>query len=80
MNVAFISDQISHKVMASGLSVEAQLTTLLVVIFAPILGYVADHYGVGIALAGFGVGALVLYLFVRVHATHTAGTQSEIAS
>jgi MFS family permease len=66
MTVSFISDQISHKVMASGLSVEAQFTTLLVVIFAPILGYVADHFGVGLALAMFGVGALFFYLFVRV--------------
>jgi len=66
MNVAFISDQISHKVMASGLSVEAQFTTLLVVIFAPILGYVADHSGIGLALAMFGGGALFFYLFVRV--------------
>jgi len=32
MNVAFISDQISHKVMASGLSVEAQFTTILAAI------------------------------------------------
>ncbi len=68
MNVSFISDQISHKVMASGLSIEAQFTTLLVVIFAPILGYVADRYGVGIALAGFGFGALLIFFFVRVQA------------
>ena len=66
MTVSFISDQISHKVMASGLSVEAQFTTLLVVIFAPILGFVADHFGVGLALAMFGVSALFFYLFVRV--------------
>lgn len=71
MNVAFISDQISHKVMASGLSIEAQFTTLLVVIFAPVLGYVADRFGVGIALAGFGFGALLLYLFVRVQETRS---------
>ena len=38
MNVAFISDQISHNVMASGLSVEAQMATVLVAIFAPVLG------------------------------------------
>ena len=76
MNVAFISDQISHKVMASGLSIEAQFTTLLVVVLAPVLGYVADHFGVGIALAGFGVGALILYLFVRVQDNYTARSQS----
>jgi len=66
MNVAFISDQISHKVMASGLSIEAQFTTILVAIFAPLLGALADSYGVGLALAAFGAGTLILYLFVRV--------------
>jgi MFS family permease len=67
MNVSFISDQISHRVMASGLSVEAQLTTLLVVICAPVLGFIADHAGVGLALAVFGAVTLLLYPFARVH-------------
>jgi len=75
MNVSFISDQISHKVMASGLSIEAQLTTLMVVILAPILGYIADHAGVGIALAIFGVGALLMYLFIRVRDPQTCSNQ-----
>jgi hypothetical protein len=52
--------------MASGLSVEAQFTTLLVVVLAPILGYVADYFGVGPALAVLGIGTLLIYLFVRV--------------
>jgi hypothetical protein len=66
MNVAFISEQISQNVMASGLSVEAQFTTILVAIFAPILGAMADAYGVGLALALLGVGTLLSYFFVRV--------------
>jgi hypothetical protein len=66
MNVAFVSDQISHKIMASGLSIEAQFTTILVAIFAPLLGALADGYGVGLALAAFGAGTLLLFIFVRV--------------
>ena len=66
MNVAFISDQISHKVMASGLSVETQFTTILVAIFAPILGALADTFGVGPALAVLGAATLLFYSFVRV--------------
>jgi MFS family permease len=66
MNVAFISDQISHKVMASGLSIEAQFATLLVVIFAPVIGYIADTAGVGLALVVFGAGTMLLYLLARV--------------
>ena len=66
MTVAYISDQISQKVMASGLSVETQFTTILVAIFAPILGALADAFGVGVALTALGATALLLYLLVRV--------------
>jgi MFS family permease len=66
MNVSFISDRISHRVMASGLSVESQFTTLLSAIFAPVLGALADHFGVGPALAILAFGVVLLYLFVRV--------------
>ena len=66
MNVAFISDQISHKVMASGLSVESQFTTILVAVLAPVLGALADAFGVGIALTVLGAGALLFYSFVKV--------------
>jgi len=66
MNVAFISDQISHKIMASGLSVEAQFTTILVAIFAPVLGALADSFGVGIALIVLSLVALLSYTFITV--------------
>ena len=52
--------------MASGLSVETQFTTILVAIFAPILGALADAFGVGIALALLGAGTFLFYFFVRV--------------
>ncbi len=66
MNVSFISDQISHRVMASGLSVESQFTTLLAAIFAPILGALADFFGVGVALMILAAGVLLLFVVVRV--------------
>jgi len=66
MNVAFISDRISHKVMASGLSVEAQIVTILVAIFAPVMGALADSFGVGIALICLSLVALSSYYFVFV--------------
>lgn len=66
MNVAYISDQISQRVMASGLSIEAQFTTVLVAIFAPVLGALADAYGVGLALTILGAGTLAFYIVVRI--------------
>ncbi len=68
MNVGFISDQISDHVMASGLSVESQATTLLMAAFAPLLGAMADALGIGAALAIFGVGLLIFSFLVRVQA------------
>ena len=68
MNVAFISDQISNKVMASGLSVESQVTTLLMAALSPILGALADHFSVGTALAVLGVAMLGFALLARVRA------------
>lgn len=66
MNVSFVSDQISHKVMASGLSVEAQVSTLLAAIFAPIMGALADSFGVGVALICLSLVTLAAYFFVAV--------------
>jgi len=66
MNVSYISDQISHRVMASGLSVESQAKTILAAGFAPLLGYFADLLGVGPALAILGAGVLAMYALVRV--------------
>ncbi len=66
MNVAYISDQIPARVMASGLSVEAQISTILVAVFAPLLGLMADHWGVGLALASLGGLACVLFLLARL--------------
>ena len=66
MNVSLVSDKISHKTMASGLSVESQITTVLMAIFAPLMGVVADKIGIGWALAFFGLFMFVVGAFVRV--------------
>ncbi len=67
MNVAFISDQISNRVMASGLSVEAQAKTVMMAVLAPIVGALADRFGVAVALAAMGGLMLLLtpVLWVR---------------
>ncbi len=66
INVSFVSDQISHRVMASGLSLETQFTTILAAIFAPLLGALADILGLGLALSVLGGITLVIFFFVRV--------------
>jgi len=75
MNVSFISDRISNRVMASGLSVESQFTTVLTAIFAPMSGALADHYGIGTALMILAAGVLLLFLIVRVDEKPAAAIQ-----
>ncbi len=60
MNVGYISDQIKSRVMASGLSVESQVKTILASIFAVLMGFFADYFGIGIALALLGVMILII--------------------
>ncbi len=66
INVGIISDQISSKVMASGLSTEAQFTTIFSAIIAPLLGFLVDSFGVGNGITLIGIGMMVLFSLVRV--------------
>ncbi|AKI97340.1 MFS transporter [Kosmotoga pacifica] len=66
MNVAYISDTIAHTTMASGLSAESQLKTLLAATLAPVIGLLADRFGVGAALAVMGIMMLFLYIFAKL--------------
>ena len=60
LNVAYISDTIDSKVMASGLSVEAQMVTIFTAFFAPLIGWLADVYGIGISLFIAGIVYLAI--------------------
>jgi MFS family permease len=66
INVGLISDQISTRVMASGLSSEAQLTTFISALTAPLLGFLVDNLGVGPGVGLIGLLMLVLFIIVRV--------------
>jgi len=67
MLVGFLADRMQHRAMASGLSVEVQLRTLLVAAMAPLLGWLADQIGVGggILLLSAVVLIMVPLLLVR---------------
>jgi len=66
INVGIISDQISSKVMASGLSTESQFTTIFSAIVAPLLGFLVDSFGVGNGITLIGTGMIAIFLLVRV--------------
>ena len=66
INVGIISDQISSKIMASGLSTESQFTTIFSAIVAPLLGLLVDNLGVGNGITLIGIGMIALFLLVRL--------------
>jgi MFS family permease len=66
MVVGYLADHMPHRLMASGLSVEVQLRTLLMAGMAPALGWLADTVGVGIGISVIAAAVLSLSGFVRV--------------
>jgi len=66
MNVSYVSDKISHRVMASGLSVESQFKMIFSATFAFLIGVLSDHFGVGSALFVIGLIVLLTYPAGRV--------------
>ncbi len=65
INVAYISENISHRAMASGLSAESQCKALLMAVLAPGVGALADHFGVGGALLLTGMAMTFIGYVVR---------------
>ena len=74
VNISYISDTIDHKTMASGLSVESQLKTLLMAILAPVIGFLADKLGVGLALMLAGLLMAALFFLVSLRSAGSKGS------
>ncbi|MBN2049947.1 MAG: MFS transporter [Spirochaetales bacterium] len=66
VTLGYVSDRIERGILASGLSGESQAKSLFVAVFAPLLGFLADTFSVGIALALFGGLVVLLYPFMRL--------------
>ena len=67
VNITYLSEKISHRTMASGLSAESQIKTLLIAILAPVIGFLADRFGIGLALtvSGISMGILLTGVFLK---------------
>ncbi len=58
--VSYLADRMEHCSMASGLSVEVQLRTIIMAGIAPMLGWLADRVSVGGALVYVSLGVLLI--------------------
>jgi len=66
VNIHLLSETIPDNLMASGLSAETQLSTIITALFALILGYLADSFSVAIALTLSGAILGILYLLAKL--------------
>jgi MFS family permease len=66
MLVGYLSDLLPHRTMATGLSVETQIRTLLMAALAPLLGHLADRVGVGAAVLLPAVAGIAAFPLLRV--------------
>lgn len=66
LSIGYISELISNKVMATGLSGESQLKAILVALLAPIMGSIADALGIGPALLIMGFLLLILFPLLKI--------------
>ena len=51
IGVAYVSELFNDEVLATALSTNSQTKSLLAALIAPILGFIADKYGIGISLS-----------------------------
>jgi MFS family permease len=66
MNVSLISERIPSRTMATGLSVESQLTTTFKALIAIGIGALADKFGVGVSLLMAGSFMFGLYKIAKI--------------
>jgi hypothetical protein len=67
LNVGFISEKISSQIMASGLSVESQMKTLFIAVMSPLMGFLSDCLGIGIAIVILSCLTLLVLPLIKVH-------------
>jgi len=66
INISYISETIPDKFLAAGLSVESQSRTFLVAVLSPVMGLIADMFGIGWAISSLAAIILLFYPFIKV--------------
>ncbi|MFO7849419.1 MAG: MFS transporter [Spirochaetia bacterium] len=72
MTIGFLGDIVKGKAMATGLSIESQMKTLIVAVLAPVFGLLVDNFGLSAAMAALAIFILILYPFLRIPKTEKA--------
>ena len=67
MAVTYISNYIPDVSMTTGLSVESQMKTFFIIIISPVIGFLADSFGVAFAFMGISALMAIAYIFAKVN-------------
>jgi MFS family permease len=59
IGIAYVTENIDHHILATVLSAESQVHALIAAICAPLIGFLADRYGLGYAITGVS-GLMIL--------------------
>ncbi|MBN1501754.1 MAG: MFS transporter [Spirochaetes bacterium] len=65
---AYITDSMQNDILATALSTESQVTTLITALTAPVIGFIADMWGIGNAIAV--VSLVYFFLMPLYYARH----------
>ncbi len=66
LNVSCVSEVIPKKQLATGLSIESQTRTIFTAILSPIIGLLADIWGIGFSIATISLVLLLLYPLIKI--------------
>ncbi|MHA1931222.1 MAG: MFS transporter [Promethearchaeota archaeon] len=78
ISIDFLGDIMRKDQRATILSVQALLRSILVIIFAPLFGYVAEVYSIGVLFLWLGIFILFLNFFLLRGDYNTKKTESEV--
>jgi len=67
---AYITETLKDDILASALSTESQVSTLLTALLAPVIGFLADLWGVGLALTMVSLLLLLLFPLYQAKPVH----------
>ena len=64
--VTYVSEKIPEDILATGLSVESQLKTLIIVVLSPILGFIIDTFSLSIGIIFCGLIIILFYPLIKL--------------
>ncbi len=72
IGIAYVTENIDHHILATVLSAESQVHALIAAVSAPLIGFLADRFGLGVAITGVSV---LMILFSPIYFVRTKGKE-----